>query len=91
MHDDGNLVIVNTGDRQAIWSSGTAGKGTAPYNLAMQSDAHLCIYGANRFVWGSGQVRTSGAPFRLVMQNDGNLVVYDSANRFIWGSLQHGQ
>ena len=87
MRDDGNLVVVYTSTRQAIWSSGTAGQRTAPYKLAMQTDAHLCIYGNNNsFVWGTGQVRTAGGPFKLVMQDDGNLVVYDSANRFIWGS-----
>jgi hypothetical protein len=86
MRDDGNLVIVSTWNRQAIWSSGTAGQRTAPYKLAMQSDANLVIYGNNNFVWNSGQVRTAGAPFRLVMQDDGNLCIYDSANRFIWNS-----
>jgi hypothetical protein len=86
MRGDGNLVVVKTADRQPIWSSGTAGKGTAPYRLVMQSDGNLCIYGSNGFVWGSG-LHGGVAPYNLVMQDDGNLVVYDK-DGFRWGSFQ---
>jgi hypothetical protein len=90
MRGDGNLVVVKTADRQPIWSSGTAGQGTAPYRLVMQSDGNLCIYGTNGFVWGTG-LHGGTAPFKLVMQDDGNLVVYDKDNHFMWGSFQAGQ
>ena len=84
MQADGNFVIYPP-VRVAIWSSGTNGKGTGPYKLALQADGHLVIYGSNGFVWGSGVVAGT-APYKLVMQDDANLVIYDSKNSFIWNS-----
>jgi hypothetical protein len=84
MQADGNFVIYAP-NRVAIWSSGTNGRGTAPYKLVMQADGNLVIYGANGFVWNSG-TQGSAAPYRLVMQDDANLCIYDSKNNFVWNS-----
>jgi hypothetical protein len=48
---DGNLVIY--GKTKAVWSTGTSGRGTAPYKLVMQGDGNLVIYDKN------GSVRVS--------------------------------
>ena len=45
MQGDGNLVIY--GKTKAVWSTGTSGKGTAPYKLVMQGDGNLVIYDKN--------------------------------------------
>ena len=45
MQGDGNLVIY--GKNKAVWSTGTSGKGTAPYKLVMQGDGNLVIYDKN--------------------------------------------
>ena len=76
MQGDGNLVIY-TASRQAIWATGTNGKGTAPYELSMQADGNLVVFGSTTSMWSTG-AKAGTAPFTLIMQDDGNLVVYDS-------------
>jgi hypothetical protein len=84
MQTDGNFVIY-TGNKQATWATGTNGKGSSPYRLAIQADGNLVVYASATVTWAIG-VRSGPAPFTLVMQDDGNLVVYDSAGRPTWAS-----
>ena len=84
MQSDGNLVIY-TANRQAIWATGTNGKGTAPYELSIQADGNLVVFGSTTTLWSTG-AKTGTAPFTLVMQDDGNLVVYDSLSKAVWAS-----
>ncbi|KIY61618.1 hypothetical protein CYLTODRAFT_495164 [Cylindrobasidium torrendii FP15055 ss-10] len=80
MGTDGNVTV------DGRWESNSAGKGVAPYYLAMQEDANLCVYGTDGPIWASGSQpgRFSQGPYRLEMQDDGNLVVYDKSNTSLW-------
>lgn len=86
MQNDGNLVIHNVDDG-AVWSSETAGQGTAPYKLVMQDDGNLVIYDVDgAATWNSGTAGQGTGPYRLVMQNDRNLVIFDSTDTALWSS-----
>jgi hypothetical protein len=60
------------------------------YQLWMQSDGNVVLYGCNKEVlWSTGTCCTS-ASRRLVMQTDGNLVLYEG-NKAIWDSKTNGR
>ena len=81
---DGNFVVYKSG--QAIWASGTSGKGTGPYKTIMQTDGNLVLYDSNGVAtWDSGSNNKGSMPFKAIMQNDGNLVVYSSTGA-TWSS-----
>lgn len=84
MQLDGNLVIY-TASRQAIWATGTNGKGTSPFEAAMQANGTLAVFDSTSLLWSTAG-KTGTAPYTLLMQDDGNLVVYDSLNTEIWAS-----
>jgi hypothetical protein len=84
MQIDGNFVIYAP-NRQAIWATGTQGKGTAPFKLAMQADSNLVIYDSKGATWASG-IHKRTAPYTLVMQDDGNLVILDKSQYIVWQS-----
>jgi hypothetical protein len=50
VQSDGNLVIYNK-NNQAIWSSGTNGKGVAPYQLVMTSDNVNLVDSKSTVLW----------------------------------------
>jgi hypothetical protein len=86
MQNDGNLVVRNVDDG-AVWTSETAGRGTAPYKLVMQDDGNLVIYDVDgSATWNSGTAGQGTGPYRLVMQNDRNLVIFDSTDTALWSS-----
>ena len=77
MQADGNLVLYDTGDSNALWSTGSLGANRA----VMQADGNFVVYSAGNAVWTSG---TDGfLNGRLVLQDDGNLVVYDD-DQAVW-------
>ncbi|KAH9950662.1 hypothetical protein B0H21DRAFT_503960 [Amylocystis lapponica] len=81
LSNDGNFSL---GSR---WETGTAGKGSSPWYLAMQENANLVIYNGNdKPTWASQTEvgRFSVPPWRLELQDDGNLVIYDSKNSALW-------
>jgi hypothetical protein len=83
---DGNLVIYNAAN-QAVWASGTSGRGTPPYQAVMQSDGNYVLYDANgTALWASGTSGQGSAPFQLIMQDDCNLVVYDQNSKATWAT-----
>jgi len=45
------------------------------FQLLMQSDGNLCVYGPNGWIWGT-QVTAPGGQFFAIMQSDGNFCVY---------------
>jgi hypothetical protein len=55
------------------------------YQLAMQTDGNLVIYGNGCVVWASNTAGT-GSHDDLSMQTDGNLVIYTSAGKAVWAS-----
>ena len=99
MQRDGNLVVYYkkaTSGWGPLWSSKTAGKGSSPYKLRLQSDNHLVIYdnspaaiwSTSVFIGKDGQ-QWEKAGF-AVMQNDGNFVVYDGNNAIMWETATDG-
>ncbi len=83
---DGNLVIYNSVN-QAVWASGTDGRGTPPYQAVMQSDGNYVLYDANgTALWASGSNGKGSPPYQLIMQDDCNLVVYDSNSTATWAT-----
>jgi hypothetical protein len=83
---DGNLVIYNAAN-QAVWASGTNGRGAPPYQAVMQSDGNYVLYDANgTALWASGSNGKGSPPYQLIMQDDCNLVVYDQSNQATWAT-----
>lgn len=96
IQDDGNFVVYSMKDKDnvknAIWNSGTNGKGKGPYRVTMQEDGNLVVYDStNAALWNS-QTNGKGTPdYKLIMQDDGNLVVYDKTGKATWNSGTAGK
>jgi hypothetical protein len=72
LQGDGNLVLYNYANGQALWASGTNGQ-TVLYAV-MQNDGNLVLYGTSGAVWASN---TAGDPDSILeIQDDGNTVIY---------------
>jgi hypothetical protein len=79
---DGNVVMYNIPQWEALWSTGTWGKSTA--NFIMQTDGNLVLYNASwQPLWSSGTWGKNGAT--AAIQGDCNFVVYQ-AGKPIWNS-----
>lgn len=88
MQSDGNAIIYpsSTPGANAIWSTGTAGQGTAPYELVMQSDGNLVIYQSNlKPTWATGTNGQGTPPYTATLGDTGILTVAGS-NGPIWNS-----
>ena len=77
MQGDCNLVLRD--NSMAIWSTGTAGKGSNCY-ATMQGDGNLVIYNGQGAVWASNTVRGNDK-YELILQEDRNVVIYKGAAR----------
>jgi hypothetical protein len=44
MQSDRNLILYNTKNNIAVWTSNTYNKGTPPYQFKYQSDGNLVLY-----------------------------------------------
>ena len=72
LQNDGNLVLYNYANGQAVWASGTSGQTVT--NCVMQNDGNLVIYGPSGAIWASN---TAGDPDSILeVQDDGNTVIY---------------
>jgi len=88
MQSDGNFVLYSNGSTNgkgsdnAIWASGSNGKGKGPYRLEVQSSGYLVLYDSNNVsLWVNYTSSGIGvAPFLLVVQNNGDLQTLDSSN-----------
>ncbi|BDZ52147.1 hypothetical protein GCM10025867_43880 [Frondihabitans sucicola] len=58
------------------------------YQLIMQTDGNLVVYGNGRWIWQTATQHNPGA--RLEMQADGNFVVYSKANKALWNTGTNG-
>lgn len=58
------------------------------YQLVMQTDGNLVVYGPAGAVWDSGTVGQPGDS--LIMQGDGNLVIYSAYGVPLWSSGTQG-
>ena len=90
---DGNLVLYrgSGADADALWASGTNGKGAS--KLAFQADGNLVLYtsrgGKDVPIWASDTAGRGVAT--LALQDDCNLVLYDGAGKPHWASSTAGQ
>jgi hypothetical protein len=90
---DGNLVLYrgSGADADALWASGTNGKGAS--KLAFQADGNLVLYasrgGKDAPIWASNTAGQGVAT--LALQDDCNLVLYDAAGKPHWASGTAGQ
>jgi len=88
MQGDGNLVLY-VGDhfvpKNAIWSSGTHGKGQGPHYMVMQGDGNLVVYDCYDQPTWSSETHSKGAKGHwAAMQDDGNFVLYDGEAKPTW-------
>jgi outer membrane protein assembly factor BamB len=89
VQSNGNFGVYNK--TNAIWNSGTSGKGTAPYCLKIKASGNLVLLDKTmNTLWASKSSDRGLPPFSLEMQNDGNLVLYDRARLAIWSSKFSG-
>lgn len=58
------------------------------FNLAMQTDGNLVLYGPSGALWWTGT--NGGSDRRAIMQQDGNLVVYNGTGQALWNSATSG-
>lgn len=73
-----------------IYSAPPAQSIFSQYELDMQTDGNLVVYGNTHAVsWASGTNGT-GSHNRLTMQTDGNLVIYNSVGKALWASNTRG-
>ena len=90
MQQDGNFVLYQTQlwiPQNAIWASGTNGKGVPPTKITMQDDGNLVIYDTyNTATWASNTYEKGTKPHKLVMQPDRNLVIYDGSGQPTWAT-----
>jgi len=74
MQGDGNLVLYNTTNGMAVWSSGTYGNPGA--YAVLQTDGNFVVYSAGgKALWASATDGASARQF-VAVQDDGNMVIY---------------
>jgi CHAP domain len=104
MQVDGNLVVYTSAGKPVWASgAGKADQLCAPhsmgldqyihsssgqYELLMQDDGNLVLYGPSGATWASNTVGSGGTSVN--MQGDGNLVMYTSAAKPVWASNTAG-
>lgn len=78
---DGNLVLYVSQyfhPANALWASGTNGRGQGPYRLDMQKDGNLVLYdGVNKPLWATDTHgrENSGARDKFEVRDDATLVL----------------
>jgi len=87
IQDDGNLVLYNMNDRTVTWSSGTAGKGSAPYRLLLRPDGNLVITDSkDQQTWQSNTANVGCAPYKLKVRDVNSLKIVDCNETPIWSN-----
>ena len=90
LQSDSNIVVYRISNGlNAIWSSGTVGRGGVV--LVLQNDGNIVLYTyGGTAIWATGT--QSSHALSLAMQDDGNLVAYDGARpRWATGTDVAGQ
>lgn len=91
---DGNLVLYvsqHFHPANALWASGTNGRGEGPYRLDMQKDGNLVLYDrTDRPLWASNTHgrETSGARDKLEVRDDATLVLL-RGSEVRWSFVDH--
>lgn len=71
-------------ENRALATGGKLFSADERYQLVVQGDGNLVLYGPSGAVWATNTVGVTGA--HLAMQGDSNLVLYDGAGRARWNS-----
>lgn len=87
LQTDGNLVVYDTTDGSAIFSSYTGSDSGQSLNLTLQSDGNLVLKANQVVLWQTDTQGLGGT--MLVLQNDSNLVLYNnnSKTESYWSSI----
>ena len=84
MQGDGNLVLYQKSDNNALWKSDTSG--SPAVRAQMQYDGNFVLYDSDTNpVWATGTDGV-GPNLHLIMQNDHNLVMYADEGGVLWAS-----
>ncbi len=77
---------------QGLGAGGVLMSADGRFQLAMQADANLVLYGLSHQVLWASNTQNHGSVWELVMQGDGNLVAYDIHHSVVWaaGTDGHG-
>ena len=76
---DGNLVLYNTAGTP-LWSSGTYGRGVAPYKLTLLTTGDLVLSDSTgATLWSSNTSGKGKAPYHAKMHDNCNFALYDSS------------
>jgi len=84
VQNDGNVVLADVNNGNVIWSTNTAGKGSAPYKLTVTNSGDLQLTdSSNSVLWRTG---TSGSvpPFSLKLRDSGQLTLVDFNGDPLW-------
>jgi len=84
---DGNVVVYDVNSDKVHWSSGTAGKGVAPYKLTLGNDGNLVLSDSHSTtLWSTNTANQPGTwgPFRLKLRDILSLSVVDSNSSPMW-------
>jgi len=80
MQGDGNFVVYDSANGQALWSTGTSTPGSY---IVMQGDGNLVVYSPGGVAqWSSGTWDNWGV--YASMQGDSNFVLYGPSGRALW-------
>lgn len=101
LQNDGNAVIYQPANGAIVWSGKSvamqgrvlnAGQSlfslSGQYELAMQTDGNLVVYGPSGAIWSSATGGHPGA--KALMQSDGNLVIYAANGAVLWSTNTGG-
>merc|ERR1712129_657717 len=89
MQGDGNLGVYDLGSGQPIWSTGTGGQGSPPYEARLQVDSNFVMYGNGVAIWSTGTRSTGESSphvLKLNMESDGVLVLRGVNDEAVWAS-----
>jgi len=85
VQSDGNGVLYDVASGKARWTTGTAGKGTAPYRFIVQNDGNLVLYDTKSTpLWTSGTAGVGCAPYSLKVRDLTSLLVVDCNGEPLW-------
>jgi len=85
VEESGNVVLSDVNNGKVHWSTNTAGKGVAPYYLAMGKDGNLALSDSQGAVlWASNTANKGTAPYRLKLKDIVSLKVVDSNGYHLW-------
>lgn len=88
---DGNLVLYNTAG-SPVWSSGTYGKGVAPYSFNLSTAGNLILTDSTGItLWSSGTSGKGKAPYTANMQDNCDFALMDGSSRMIWNTHTAGK